>query len=170
MGDMIVNKVAESGLITLDPSSFIPKEDIATVDLKDFLFRGIILKEKDFRESMQTKNWSAYAGMKVSVFCSADAIIPMWAYMLIAAQLTAVGAQAFSGTPDEFRKSIFIGNLGKIDPEKYRDQRVVVKGCGDEPIGEYAYLEITKKLQPYVKSLMYGEACSAVPVYKKKMV
>jgi hypothetical protein len=168
MSDMLVNKVAESGLITLDPAQFLGEEKVMGFDLKDFLFMGAILKEKDFREAMQSHEWSAYAGAHVAVFCSADAIIPMWAYMLVASRLTPVAASCYSGTPDELRKKFFLNRLDQLDTESFRDQRVVVKGCGDQPIGEYAYLEITRRLLPLVRSLMYGEACSAVPVYKKK--
>ena len=168
MSDALVNKVAESGLITLDPAQFLGGEKLVGFDLKDFLFMGAILKEKDFREAMLSHDWSQYAGAEVAVYCSADAIIPMWAYMLVASRLTPVAASCFAGTPEELRKKIFLQRIDGLDIEAFRDQRVVVKGCGDQPIGEYAYLEITKRLQPLVKSLMYGEACSAVPVYKKK--
>jgi hypothetical protein len=168
MSDTVVNKVAESGLITLDPARFLGNEKVVGFDLKDFLFMGAILREKDFREAMQTHDWSVYAGAEVAVFCSADAIIPMWAYMLVSSRLSPVAASCYAGTPAELRKKNFLQNLDALDTEAFRDQRVVVKGCGDEPIGEYAYLEITRRLQPVVKSLMYGEACSAVPVYKKK--
>jgi hypothetical protein len=168
MSDIIQNRVAESGLITLDPATYLPKEEVRAFDLKDFLFMGAILREKDFREAMASHDWSVYAGKQVAVHCSADAIIPMWAYMLVSSRLTPVAAAVYAGTPDELRKKIFLDNLSALRPEDFADQRVVVKGCGDQPIGEWAYLEITRKLQPVVKSLLYGEACSAVPVYKKK--
>jgi len=168
MSDIIQNRVAESGLITLDPANYLPKEEVKPFDLKDFLFMGAILREKEFREAMVSHDWSAYKGKQVAVYCSADAIIPMWAYMLVSSRLTPVAAGVYAGTPDELRKKIFLDNLSALRTEDFADQRVVVKGCGDEPIGEWAYLEITRKLQPVVRSLMYGEACSAVPVYKKK--
>ena len=168
MGDIIQNRVAESGLITLDPATFLPRQEIASFDLKDHLFMGAILKEKDFREAMASLDISRYEGKQVAVFCSADAIIPMWAYMLVSSKLSPVASSVYAGTPDELRKKIFLDNLAAINSADFADQRVVVKGCGDEPIGEWAYLEITRKLQPVVKSLMYGEACSAVPVYKRK--
>jgi hypothetical protein len=168
MSDIVQNRVAESGLITLDPATFLPTQEIRTFDLKDFLFMGAILREKDFREAMAALDWNAYAGTAVAVFCSADAIIPMWAYMLVSSRLTPVAAIVHAGTPEELRKKIFLDNLSALDISSFADQRVVVKGCGDEPIGEWAYLGITNLLQPVVRSLMYGEACSAVPVYKKK--
>jgi len=168
MSDAPVNKVAESGLVTIDPARFLGNETVVGFDLKDFLFMGMILKEKDFRESMQSHDWTAFAGAHVAVHCSADAIIPMWAYMLVASRLAPAAASCYAGTPEELRKKLFLEKINAMDIGEFRDQRVVVKGCGDEPIGEYAYLEITRRLQPVVKSLMYGEACSAVPVYKKK--
>lgn len=168
MSDTIQNRVADSGLITLDPASFLPKQEVVPFDLKDYLFMGAILKEKDFREAMTSLDPTTFTGKPVAVYCSADAIIPMWAYMLVSSKLTPVASLVYAGTPDELRKKIFLDNLDAINAADFTDQRVVVKGCGDEPIGEWAYLEITRRLQPVVKSLMYGEACSAVPVYKRK--
>lgn len=168
MESAIVNKVAESGLITLDLEKYIPQQEIVAFDLTPFLFRGLILKEKDFRDSMQSEDWSKYAGKAVAVFCSAEAIIPAWAYMLVSVMLSGIANTVFAGTPDEFEKSLFLENLKKIDTAEFQDKRVVVKGCGDKQIGVYAYLEITSLLQPVVKTLMYGEPCSTVPVYKRK--
>lgn len=168
MESAIVNKVAESGLITIDLEKYIPQQEIVAFDLTPFLFRGLILKEKDFRESMQSADWSKYAGKAVAVFCSADAIIPAWAYMLVSVMLSGIANTVFAGTPAELEKSLFLENLKKIEPAEFQDKRVVVKGCGDKQIGVYAYLEITSLLQPVVKTLMYGEPCSTVPVFKRK--
>ena len=165
MGE-IVNKVAESGLITLDLETLYPQEEILGFDLKDHLFMGLILKEKEFRASLQQLDWSIYKDKQVALYCSADAIIPLWAYMLVTSYLVPQARQVFSGTPEDCRKKIFIDNIKAIDPSSFKDARVVVKGCGDLEIGEYAFVEITAKLQPVVKSLMYGEPCSTVPVYK----
>jgi hypothetical protein len=164
----IVNKVAESGLITLDLELFYPKEEILSFDLKDHLFMGLILKEKDFRASLQSLDWSLYAGKTVALFCSADAIIPLWAYMLVTSYLMPFAKRILSGTPEEARKQLFIENIRSLDPTPFSGSRVVVKGCGDIQIGDYAFIEITSLLQPVVKSLMYGEPCSTVPVYKMK--
>jgi hypothetical protein len=166
--DTIVNKVAESGLITLDLEEFYPRDEIVSFDLKDHLFMGMILKEKDFRTALQQIDWETYRDKAVAVFCSADAIIPLWAYMLVSTYLSGVAGKVFSGTPDEMRKQLFIENIRKINGDEYTDKRVVIKGCGDLEMGDYAYVEITNKLVPVVKSLMYGEPCSTVPVYKKK--
>jgi hypothetical protein len=169
MADAIVNKVAESGLITLDLEEYYPKGEIVEFDLKEFLFHGLILKEKDFREAMKSHSWGSYTSKNVAVNCSADAIIPAWAYMLVASDLQPFAADVFLGTRKEMLKHLFLKNLEKIDPGGFAGERVIIKGCGDASIGEYAYLEITKRLRPVVKSLMYGEACSAVPVYKKSL-
>jgi hypothetical protein len=166
--DTIVNKVAESGLITLDLEDFYPKDEIMGFDLKEYLFMGMILKEKDFRAALQNLDWETFRGKMVAVYCSADAIIPLWAYMLVSTNLSGIANKVFAGTPDEMRKQLFIEKIREINNTEYKDQRVIIKGCGDLDIGDYAYVEITNKLTPVVKSLMYGEPCSTVPVYKKK--
>lgn len=167
MAELFVNKVAESGLITLDLEEWYPKEEVAVFDLKDHLFMGMIVKEKEFRESLKGFDWDQFRNKYVSVICSADAIIPVWAYMLVASYLQPVCLDLVIGYEAELRKQLFLKKLNTIKPEDYTDQRVIVKGCGDLPIGEFAYMEITKLLRPYVKTLMYGEPCSTVPVFKK---
>ncbi|MBC6492836.1 DUF2480 family protein [Flavihumibacter stibioxidans] len=168
MSDLIVNKVADSGLISLDLENYYPKDVIEVFDLKDFLFMGLILKEKDFREAMKQHDWSQYQDKYVTVTCSADAVIPVWAYMLVASNLQPFTRDMYLGTTEEFHKQLFLRNLRQIDPRQFTDQRVVVKGCGDTPIGEFAYLEITRLLLPVAKTIMYGEPCSTVPVFKKR--
>jgi hypothetical protein len=166
--DKIVNKVAESGLVTLDLETLYPREEIVGFDLKDHLFMGMILKEKDYRAALQQTDWSAYQNKPVALYCSADAIIPLWAYMLAASYLNPVASHVFSGTPEDLRKDMFIRNIRALDPHSFEGARVVVKGCGDMQLGEYAFVEITTRLQPVVRSLMYGEPCSTVPVYKAR--
>lgn len=168
MSEEIVNKVASSGLISLDLEQFLPQGELVAFDLKDYLFMGLILKEKDFRESLKNVDWAIYQDKYVAITCSADAIIPMWAYMLVTAYLQPVGKDIFVGSKEEMQKQLFLKNITSINTSEYQDQRVVVKGCGDQPIGEFAYAEITKRLLPVVKSIMYGEPCSTVPVYKRK--
>lgn len=168
MSDQIVNKVAESGLITVDLELYYPKEEMEVFDLADHLFMGLILKEKDFREAMKSLDWEAYRGKFVTVTCSADAIIPMWAYMLVVTYLQPVAAKIFQGTAEESKKQLFLENLRTIDTGNFTDKRLVIKGCGDLPIGEFAYFEITRLLLPFAKSIMYGEPCSTVPVFKRK--
>ena len=168
MSEEIVNKVAQSLLTTIDLEEYYPKEEIVVFDLKPFLFMELILKEKDFRASLQNTDWSVYQNKIVAVTCSADAVIPVWAYMLVATYLEPVAKNIIMG--DE-KKAIEISLLQKIQAiniDDYTDKRIVVKGCGNLPIGEFAYMEITKRLRPVVKSIMYGEPCSTVPVYKKK--
>jgi len=168
MAEEIINKVAESGLITLDLEKYYPKGEIALFDLKEFLFMELILKEKDFREKLKTHDWEQYRDKYVAVFCSTDAIIPVWAYMLVAANLQPVVHDIILGTEKELHKKLFLDSMASIDPKEYLDKRVVIKGCGETPIGEFAYMEITKMLRPVAKSIMYGEPCSTVPVYKKR--
>jgi hypothetical protein len=164
----IVNKVAQSGLITLDLQDFIPGGVRMQLDIAPWLYEEMILKEKDFREYIKQHDWKQYADAHVAVFCSADAIVPTWAYMLISAHLTPVAKSIFFGKPDEMSEKLFHDALSSFDASHYRDQRVIIKGCSDKAVPVSAYLEITRILQPHVKSIMYGEACSTVPVYKRK--
>lgn len=168
MSDVIVNKVAESGLISLDLEAFYPKEPVAVFDLKAFLFMGLILKEKDFRAALLALDWSPYNGAHVAITCSADAIIPVWAYMLAASYLQPIALQVVFGDEQHLLRTILLKNMESIDGSEYTDKRVVVKGCGEVNIPEMAYVEITNKLRPFAKSIMYGEPCSTVPIYKKK--
>ena len=163
-----VNKVAESGLITIDLENWYPKGEIVVFDLKDYLFMGMIVKEKEFRDTLKNTDWDIYRNKMVSVICSADAIIPSWAFMLVASYLQPVCKELALATPEEMRKQVFLRNIQSINSVDYKDQRVIVKGCGDTPIGDFAYLEITRILRPVVRSLMYGEPCSTVPVFKKQ--
>lgn len=168
MSDPIINKVAESGLISLDLTHFIPSTDIVLFDIKQYLFMELILKEKDFRAALTTADLSIYQDKIVGIYCSTDAIIPMWANMLIASALQPYAKAIYFGDENKVREQILLEGIALIDSSIYVDQRVVVKGCGETPIGESAYIAITNKLRPVVKSIMYGEPCSTVPVYKKK--
>jgi hypothetical protein len=168
MSEEIVNKVAQSQLVTLDLESYYPVEEIVVFDLKPHLFMELILKEKEFRAALQNNDWSAYQNKVVAVTCTADAIIPMWAYMLVASYLQPVAKDVIFGDEQTARQQLFVRNIEVIDTEPFVEKRIVVKGCGDIPIGEYAYLAITKKLMPVAKSLMYGEPCSTVPIFKRK--
>jgi hypothetical protein len=162
------NKVAESGIITLNLEDYFPEEQICSFDIKDFLFMEMLLKEKEYRAALDNHDWNQYANKHVAVFCSTDAIIPMWAYMLIATRLSTVAKSVLEGTKEELFKELFLNNINAIDATVFEDKRVVIKGCGEKEIPAYAYTAITNKLIPKVKSLMYGEPCSTVPVYKKK--
>jgi hypothetical protein len=168
MSEAFVNKVAESGLISLDLAQYIPSNEIVVFDIKPYLFKELILKEKDFRASLSAIDWSYFENKIVGIFCSTDAIIPMWANMLIVANLSPYTKSVYFGDENKTRELVLLEEIQKIDPVLFTDQRVVVKGCGDAPIGESAFIAITQKLRPVVKSIMYGEPCSTVPVYKKK--
>jgi hypothetical protein len=128
----------------------------------------LILKEKDFRETLKKMNWEKYLDKNVAVTCTADAIIPVWAYMLVAANLQPVAKEIVMGNEKELHRALVLKNISQINLDELADQRVVIKGCGDTEIGDYVYLELTKLLRPVAKSIMYGEPCSTVPVYKKK--
>jgi hypothetical protein len=164
----IINKVAQSGLVTLDPAAFYPEGERVVYDIKDNLFQGLILREKDFREFVKTYDWSQYEGKNVAVTCTADAIVPAWAYMLLANRLAPYAREVVFGNEDVLETVLFVKNIANMDVEQYRDQRLVIKGCGDVQVPVSAYVELTKKLTPVVKSLMFGEPCSTVPIYKKK--
>jgi hypothetical protein len=168
MSEEIVNKVAESALVTVDLEEFLPKEAPLVFDLKDYLFMGLILKEKEFREALKTTKWETFKEKNVLVTCSVDAIIPVWAYMLAASYLQPQTNNVYMETEAQWKIKQISKAIQAIDESSYAGKRVVVKGCGDEPIPAEAYLEITKKLQPVAKSIMYGEPCSTVPIFKQK--
>lgn len=168
MENTIINKVAESALTSLDLEEYYPEGETAVFDLKDHLFMGLILKEKDFRTALQTFDWEQFRDKNIAITCSVDAIIPMWAYMLVASYLNPVAREVVFGEEKNILQTLLVRNISQIKGEEYTDKRVVVKGCGDVPIPEAAYVEITNKLRPFVKSIMYGEPCSTVPIYKRK--
>jgi len=168
MSDLIVNKVAESSLLSVDLEEFYPKEAIKIFDLKEYLFMGLILKEKDYRTALQETDWMAYENKYVAITCTADAIIPMWANMLAASYLQPVAKEVVFGDEKKLIETVLQKRIEAIDTAAYEDKRVVVKGCGEVAIPEAAYVAITNKLRPVVKSIMYGEPCSTVPIYKKK--
>jgi fructose-1-phosphate kinase PfkB-like protein len=164
----IINRVANSALITIDLTDYAPKETIAILDVKDFLFEGIILKEKEFRNTLKEFDFSFYTDKIVALYCSSDAIVPMWAFMLLTSYLNNSASKIHFGTKEEVFQKIFSDNIDAIDATEFENKKVIVKGCGRVPLTETLYIAITKKLQNTVSSLMFGEACSAVPVFKKK--
>lgn len=163
----LVNRVAQSGLITLKLEEFFPEGEVTELDLKDYLFKGLVLREKDFRTAMKEHDWDKYAGKNLMVHCSADAIVPVWAYMLVATYASPRALRVFMGTSEEFYRIAFQETLQKLDPASFEGRRVVIKGCGDKPVPPSAYLDITCMLMPFAKSIMYGEPCSTVPLYKR---
>jgi hypothetical protein len=164
----IINRVAHSSLITLDLEDYYPQGERVLYDLKDNLFQGLILKEKDFRAFLKENDWTVYQDKNIALTCSVDAIIPTWAYMLLAIHIEPYANHVAFGDLADLEKSLFQKIISAIHVEDFRDKRVVVKGCGKLPIPEFAYIEITRVLRPLVSSLMFGEPCSTVPLYKKK--
>ncbi len=162
----VENKVAKSGLITLDLQKWYSEGDIVPFDLKDFLHMELILREKEFRQALEEYDWSTCSGKTVAVFCSSDAIIASWAYMLVAAHAHDHAADIVFGVPEEVAFERFRKGLDAEDWSRYKGSRVLLKGCADVEVPPSAYLYATQKLLPYVERLMYGEACSFVPVYR----
>ncbi|OYU64727.1 MAG: hypothetical protein CFE22_17260 [Cytophagaceae bacterium BCCC1] len=164
----IVNKVANSGLISFDLEDYFHQGDRVVYDIRDNLFMGLILKEKDFREFLKTKDWTEYSGKNVAIICSEDAIVPTWAYMLLAIQLEPYSNMVVFGNLEDLEKKLYEQALNALDLEQFAGQRIVVKGCSNSKIPTYVYVELTRRLKPIVKSLMFGEPCSTVPLFKNK--
>lgn len=164
----IINKVAQSGLLTVDLANYAPTTEIIVYDIKDNLFHGLILKEKDFRDFVKEHDWSLYTDKHIAITCSTDAIVPTWAYMILANKMSPFAKSIHFGTAADVSKELFLEAISEIDYTQYKDQRVVVKGCGDIYIPENAFVAFTNKLTAVAKSIMYGEPCSTVPVYKRK--
>jgi hypothetical protein len=168
MEETIVNRVAESGLITLNLEEHYHQGERVLFDLAPLLFQGLILREKDFRDYVKTHDWSSYQGKNVAIICSADAIVPTWAYMLLAVNLAPHAHKVVFGNLEALEQALFSDAIAAIDIEQFRGARVIIKGCSNVPVPIFAYTELTRRLQPVVQSLMYGEACSNVPLYKRK--
>jgi len=168
MEEVFVNKVANSGLITLNLEDHFPAGERKFIDIKEVLFMGMVLKEKDFRDWVKNHDWLAYQNANVAIGCSADAIVPTWAYMLIASKLSGIAKEIVFGDLQALEAVLWRSALQSLDVESFRDQKMVIKGCGDLPVTAAAYAEITRLLTPLAKSIMYGEPCSTVPVYKAK--
>lgn len=164
----IVNKVALSGLVSFDLADFYPQGERVLYDIKDNLFHGLILREKDFREFVKGHDWAQYQNKHVAITCSADAIVPTWAYMLLASRLQPYAASIVFGDLNTLETVLFDRALASLDLGQYRDQRIVVKGCGEIPVPTAAFVELTSRLVAVAKSVMYGEPCSTVPIFKRK--
>lgn len=164
---MIENKVEKSGLLTLDLVDLIPTGKQCVIDLKDFMYEGLILREKDFRQQLKDTDWTEYQDAFVAVTNSSEGIVPLWAYMLISSALQPYASLVIRGNLAHLKGALLRRSIEALNDEEYQDKRVIIKGCGKETIPESAYITITQKLQPLVKSLMFGEACSTVPVFKK---
>jgi len=163
-----VNKVAASGLITLNLEDYFNHGERVVYDIKENLFHGLMLREKDFRAFIKENDWSTYTGKNVAIICSADAIVPTWAYMLLATKMKPYANEVSFGSLETLEAVLFTKALAKINLEDFAGERVVIKGCADIDVTVAAYVEITNLLTPVAKSIMYGEPCSTVPIYKRK--
>lgn len=163
----IINKVSQSGLITIDLEEYYSPGERVLFDIRNFLYQGLILREKEFREFIKNKDWAEYKDKYVCLICSADAIVPTWAYMLLASHLEPFAKKVVFGDLETLETLLYNEVLSKINPDDYKDARIVVKGCGKLPVPKSAYVEIMRILRPVAKSIMYGEPCSTVPLYKK---
>ncbi|MEO8761739.1 MAG: DUF2480 family protein [Bacteroidia bacterium] len=165
--DEIINKVAQSGIVTIDLEEFYNDVPRIEFDIKPWLFQELILKEKDFRENIKTHNWSVYKDCYVALTCTADAIVPTWAYMLLTLSLEPFAKKIVYGNLEVLETILFNEKINTLDITPFKDARIVIKGCGDKPVPIAAYVALTEKIKPVAKSIMYGEPCSTVPLYKK---
>lgn len=168
--DQIINKVAASSLITFDLEQYYRTGDRLLFDIKDYLFQGLILREKDFRDFIKGHDWQQYRNKFVAIHCSVDAIVPTWAYMLLAIALQPYASQVTFGSLEELEIAIFKESFSKLDWSEFKDAKVVLKGCSKVSVPVAVYVEVTNNLKPYVSSLMFGEPCSTVPLFKKAKV
>ncbi len=168
--DILVNRVANSGIITINLEEYYPKEEIVIIDIKDYLYMKLILKEKDFRAALKEYDWNTLEGKILLIDCTADAIIPTWAYMLISAYAAPYAKIIWQGTTAEFLKHHYNQHISAIDGAQYEQKRVVIKGCSNLPVPPHAYTAVVHKLQPFAQSIMFGEPCSTVPIFKRPRV
>ena len=167
MAGEIVNRVAKSPLITFDLEKLYPAGERKTLDLSQWLEQGFILREKEFRSALKTFDFSPYKDAYVALYCSTEALLPAWAHLLVSIHLQQIAKKVVWGTLVDLETAIFQSLIEALDPTPYQGKPVIIKGCTDKNIPATAYVALVEKLQPHVKSLMYGEACSSVPLYKK---
>ncbi len=164
----IVNRVAQSKLITFDLEDLYPQGQRVVLDIKDWLYEGFILREKEFRKYLEEHNWSVYKETYVALCCSTDAIVPGWAYMLVTSKLAPYAQKVVVGTLENLETALYQTVLENLDVSQFEDKPVIIKGCSNKPVPQNAYIMATTKIQQVAKSVMYGEACSSVPLFKKK--
>jgi len=167
MQDEIVNRVANSKLKVIDLEDYYPEGSRVQFDLKDWLYEGFVLREKEFRNNVKEHDWSQYRDAYVALHCSSDAIIPIWAYMLISVALEPFAAKIIIGSLDDLETSNYQDIIGNLSIDEFIEAPVIIKGCSNKPIPDSAFVMLTERLKPIAKSIMYGEACSSVPLYKK---
>ena len=167
MADEIINRVANSKLVTIDLEDYYPEGERLLLDIKDWLLEGLVLREKDFRQQASEHNWEQYQNCFVALNCSTDAIIPAWGYMLLSTYLEPYASKTVIGDLSNLETSIYQEIISKLDVSNFQDKPIIIKGCSNKPIPDNAYIQLTTKLKPFVKSIMYGEACSSVPLFKR---
>ena len=168
MAEEIINRVANSKLVTFDLEEIYPEGERVLFDIKDWLYEGLILREKEFRDFVSKHNWEQYQDAYVAITCSSDAIVPGWAYMYIASQLQSFAKKVVKGNLEDLENSIYQEILDHLDVSEFADKPIIIKGCSTKPVPENAYVIATNKIQAVAKSVMYGEACSSVPIFKRK--
>jgi hypothetical protein len=168
MSDEIINRVANSKLITINLEDYYPKGQRVLFDIKDWLYEGFVLREKDFRAQVSAFNWNQYQDAFVALTCSSDAIIPGWAYMLLSIQLESIAKKVIIGDLEQLETCLYQDIINSLDVSAYADKPIIIKGCSNKPVPQNAYIMLSNKLKPLAKSIMYGEACSSVPLFKKK--
>lgn len=168
MADEIINRVANSKLVTIDLEDYYPEGERILFDIKDWLYEGLVLREKDFRQRVSEFDWSNYQNQFIALTCSTEAIIPGWAYMLISMHLEPYASKVIIGDLEQLETSIYQDLIANLDVSEYEDKPIIIKGCSNKPVPQNAYIMLSNKLKPLARSIMYGEACSAVPLFKKK--
>ncbi|GGZ84801.1 DUF2480 family protein [Algibacter mikhailovii] len=168
MADEIINRVANSKLVTIDLEDYYPKGERVLFDIKDWLFEGFVLREKEFRGHVSQFDWSQYQNCYVALTCSTDAIVPGWAFMLLAINIEPYAKKVIVGDLDQLESSIYQDIIENLDVSEHQGKPIIIKGCANKPIPKNAYIFLANKLKPIAKSIMYGEACSSVPLFKKK--
>ena len=170
MADEIINRVANSKLITLNLEDYYPEGKRLVFDIKEWLFEGLVLREKDFREHVKLHDWSQYCDCYIALSCSTEAIIPDWAFLLISLHLQPYAKKVVVGDLNNLETSIYQDIIENLDLKNFKDKPIIIKGCSNKPVPKNAYIMIANKLKPIAKSIMYGEACSSVPLYKKQKI
>jgi len=168
MAEEIINRVANSKLKVIDLEDYYPEGNRITFDIKDWLLKGLVLREKEFRQYVSEHNWSQYQDSYVALHCSTDAIVPDWAYMLISVQLEDISKLTVIGSSEHLESILYTSIIAELDVSEYKDLPVIIKGCSNKPVPSNALVLLSQKLKPVAKSIMFGEACSSVPLYKRK--
>ncbi|WP_431132779.1 DUF2480 family protein [Psychroserpens mesophilus] len=168
MADEIINRVAQSKLVVIDLEDYYPQGKRVLFDIKDWLFEGLVLREKDFRQYVAKHDWSQYHNQYVALTCSTDAIVPAWAFMLVTIELASYSKKTIIGDLHTLETSVYQDIINDLNLNSYQDKSIIIKGCSNKPVPDNAYILLTEKLKPVAKSIMYGEACSSVPLFKKK--